>query len=113
MNISGPKFQNVNLYPKDNVIETPRFDYKNPDRESWIQLKKTTNSDCYLDIITRDRHTRLGVSNKRYKYFVLSGDFVSENGLANAQFPMIRDAVTYGANADCNMAMIRGRNIVL
>lgn len=113
MNISGPKFQNVNLYPKDNVIETPRFDYKNPDRESWIQLKKTTNSDCYLDIITRDRHARLGVSNKRYKYFVLSGDFVSEKGLANAQFPMIRDSVSYGANADCALAMIRGRNIVL
>ena len=113
MNISGPKFQNVNLYPKDNVIENPRFDYKNPNRESWMHMKKTTNSDCYFDIITRDRHNRLGMSNKRYKYFVFSGTFVSENGIANAQFPMLRDSVTYGANVDAQIAMIRGKNIVL
>lgn len=113
MNISENKFQNVNLYPKDNTIECPRFDYKNKYRENWLKLTKTTANDCYLDIVMRDRHFRLGNSDQSYKYFVFEGDFMTEGGVQKANFLMLRDAVTGTGNIDCNAVVINGSNLIL
>jgi len=113
MNISEKRFQNVNLYPKDNTIECPRFDYTNKYRENWMKLTKTTKNDCYFDIVMRDRHFRLGNSDQAYKYFVFEGDFITETGIPNANFLMLRDAKTDTANIDCSAVMIKNSDLVL
>ena len=113
MDISQENFKNVNLYPKDNQIECPRFDYTNKNRENYLKMIKTTNSDCYMDIVMRERHFRLGNPDQAYKYFVFAGDFLTTTGIKTANFPMLRDSKTYSSNADCNAAVIQGNNIVL
>lgn len=113
MNTSENRFQNVNLYPKDNTIECPRFDFKNKYHENWLKLTKTTSSDCYFDIVMRERHFRLGNANQAYKYFVFEGDFMTEMGVPDANFLMLRDAVTGSKNIDCPAVVINGANLLL
>lgn len=115
INSSNQRYQFVNLFPKTNLIETPRFDYKNKNRESWLKFTKTTSDDCYMDINVKrlDNPIRVGPPAQTYKYFVLSGDFMTEGGIQQALFPRLRDAQTYSSNAECDIAAIYGRNIKL
>ncbi len=113
MNISENRFQNVNLYPKDNTIECPRFDYKNKHRENWMKLTKTTKNDCYFDVVMRERHFRLGNADQAYKYFVFEGDFMTEGGVPKANFLMLRDSQTGTGNIDCPAVIISGSDLVL
>ncbi len=113
MNISENRFQNVNLYPKDNTIECPRFDFKNKNHENWMKLTKTTKNDCYFDIVMRERHFRLGNADQAYKYFVFEGDFLTEGGIPKANFIMLRDTQTGTGNIDCPAVVINGSDLVL
>lgn len=108
------KYRNVSLVPKDNEIQTPRFEYDNKNRETWLKLIKTTSSDCYFDVNMKRPDTRLGPEDQTYKYYVLSGDFMTENGVQSAQFPLLRDSLSYsGENVDSAAVYIKGRNLVL
>lgn len=112
MNLSGNNFTNVTMVPKDNTIECPRFDYKNKYHENWLKLIKTTSNDCYFDIAVKRPLSVLGPNDQIYKYFVFSGDFMTESGIQNAEFPLIRDSKSYSANCDSALAYIRGSSLV-
>ncbi len=108
------KYRNVALVPKDNAIEAPRFEYENKNRETWLKLIKTTSSDCYFDVNMARPDARLGPDDQTYKYYVLSGDFMTESGVQSAQFPLLRDSLSYsGENIDSAAVYIKGRNLVL
>lgn len=108
------KYRNVALVPKDNEIQTPRFEYENKYRETWLKLIKTTSSDCYFDVNMRRPDARLGPDDQTYKYYVLSGDFMTESGVQSAQLPLLRDSLSYsGENVDSAAVYIKGRNLVL
>ena len=108
------KYRNVALVPKDNEIQTPRFEYENKNRETWLKLIKTTSSDCYFDVNMKRPDARLGPDDQTYKYYVLSGDFMSEGGIQSAQFPLLRDSLSYtGQNIDSAAVYIKGKNLVL
>lgn len=113
MQHSSNKYRNVSLVPKDNEIQTPRFEYTNKNRPTWLKLIKTTSSDCYFDVNMERPDARLGPDDQTYKYYVLSGDFMTENGIQSAQLPLLRDSLSYDANCDSAAVYIKGRNLVL
>ena len=115
INTSSQKYQNVTLTSKNNTIETPRFDYTNKNRPTWLCLNKsgTVNDDCYMDINTATRGWQVLQGNQTYKYFSLEGDFYISGNSDMIRFPMLRDSVSGSSNINALTADIAGNNLNL
>ena len=95
MNTSLDTYTNFTAAPKTNLIECKRFDYTNKNRESYIYLSKTTSDDCFFDI-TLNKHGGWP-SNNTYSYYLIEGDFKSENLGSVNQMYLLRDTNTSGS----------------
>ncbi len=82
--------KNIKFYPKANTISCEMYDYKNPNKGDRIIFNKTASDDAYIDV---NCNIFAGYeSQKKYKYFKLSGEFMCNfEGGGSAQLFMLRD----------------------
>lgn len=85
---------NFAAYPKDNYIKLHRIDYDNPKRRDYIYLEKVTDNDCYFDINCTKRLGYTGDSAKRYRYFIIQGDFYTTQPEVDCQMFLLRDSTS-------------------
>lgn len=75
------RYLNFSANPKTNSITCARYDYKNPNRETYIYMERSdTSNDCFFDI-DLNRRTYTKNVNKKFNYYFVEGDFkVSKTG---------------------------------
>ncbi|MBP3361648.1 MAG: discoidin domain-containing protein [Clostridia bacterium] len=89
-NVNPKAFQNATLNEKTNEIIAEKFDYKNPEKGDSIILKKSTSDDCYIDISTTISNSFK--TGKKYKYFLIGGDFTCDFNGGVGGYIMLRDS---------------------
>ena len=85
---------NFETYPKDNYIKLHRIDYDNPKRRDYIYMEKVTDNDCYINVNCKKRLGYTGDINKRYRYFIIQGDFYTTQPEIDCQMFLLRDSTT-------------------
>ena len=115
INTTAARYQAVTTFPKNNIIETPRYDYKNKNRPTWLRLTKTgeTNDDCYIDVDTYTRSWQVRQGEMEYRYYCLEGDFMTSGNVELIRLPLLRDSKTGPSNINAIAVNISGTDITL
>lgn len=103
---------NIKFYPKTNTIDCEAFDYKNPDKGDKIIFNKVSGDDAYIDV---NCNIFKGYkSQKTYKYFKLSGEFMCNfDGGGSAQLFMLRDSSSSAAVTEYPVKVGTAGNVTL
>lgn len=88
-----PHYLNFTAVPKTNTIECARYDYTNPERQTYIYLDRSdTSNDVYFDIaFNRFEYTKN--LDKKFNYYLIDGDFKVEKLGAQTHF-LMRDSTS-------------------
>lgn len=109
----GKYSNNIKFYPKTNTIDCEKFDYKNPDKGDRIIFNKTSSDDAYIDV--NCNIFKGYASQKTYKYFKLSGEFMCNfDGAGSAQLFILRDSTSASsAITEYPVKVDTNRNVIL